>query len=102
MKIPRDIKGEELAKLLKKYGYKITQQTGSHIRLTTNILEEHHITIPKHKYLKIGTINSILTDIAKYLKIDKQVLIQNLFSWFWVVILSGCRKTKYLVKFKVY
>ncbi len=35
MKLPRDISGEELAKLLKKFGYEITRQTGSHIRLTT-------------------------------------------------------------------
>ena len=31
MKIPRGIGGEDLAKLLKKYGYEITRQTGSHI-----------------------------------------------------------------------
>ena len=35
MKLPREISGEELAKLLKKYDYAITRQTGSHIRLTT-------------------------------------------------------------------
>lgn len=45
MKLPRDIGGEELAKLLKKYGYQTTRQTGSHLRLTTGIKEEHHITI---------------------------------------------------------
>ena len=32
MKLPRDIGGEELAKLLSKYGYEITRQTGSHRR----------------------------------------------------------------------
>ena len=41
MKIPRDVGGEELAKLLKKYEYKVARQTGSHIRLTTTIKEEH-------------------------------------------------------------
>ncbi len=40
------ISGSELAKLLKKYGYEITRQTGSHIRLTTSVKGEHHITIP--------------------------------------------------------
>ena len=48
MRIPRDIGGEELVKILKKYGYQITRQTGSHIRLTTDIKGEHRITIPKH------------------------------------------------------
>ncbi len=32
-KIPRDISGLKLAKLLEKYNYRITRQTGSHIRL---------------------------------------------------------------------
>lgn len=35
-KLPRDISGSELIKLLsKKLGYIITRQTGSHIRITT-------------------------------------------------------------------
>jgi predicted RNA binding protein YcfA (HicA-like mRNA interferase family) len=47
MKLPRDMGGEELAALLGKYGYKITRQSGSHIRLTsTSKGFGHHITIP--------------------------------------------------------
>ncbi len=79
MKLPREISGEELAKLLKKYGYEITRQTGSHIRLTTTVKGEHHITIPAHKYLKIGTLSSILSDIAGHFKINKGDLIKELF-----------------------
>jgi len=52
MKILRDISGEELAKLLRKYGYRVTRQTGSHIRLTTLQGGEHHITIPRHGALR--------------------------------------------------
>ncbi len=37
MRIPRDIGGEELAKLLKKYGYQVIRRAGSHIRLTAII-----------------------------------------------------------------
>ena len=80
MKIPRDIGGEELAKLLKKYGYKITRQSGSHIRLTTILRGEHRITVPRHKALRIGTLNRILTDIAEHLAIDKQKLFRDLFN----------------------
>ncbi|MBC8387593.1 MAG: type II toxin-antitoxin system HicA family toxin [Actinobacteria bacterium] len=55
MKIPRDISSDNIIQLLKKYDYKVTRQTGSHIRLTSNIKEiEHNITIPKQKELKIG------------------------------------------------
>ncbi|MEO0262194.1 MAG: type II toxin-antitoxin system HicA family toxin [candidate division WOR-3 bacterium] len=68
MKLPRDIGGEEIALLLKKFGYKITRQTGS------------HITIPKHKPLKIGTLNSIISDIAEHLQLDKKEIIEKLFK----------------------
>ena len=79
MKLPREISGGELAKLLKKYGYEITRQTSSHIRLTTTTKGEHHITIPAHRYLKIGTLSSILSDIANHFKIDKGDLVKELF-----------------------
>jgi len=81
MKIPRDISSDNLIQLLKRYDYKITHQTGSHLRLTSNNKNtEHHITIPKHKDLKIGTLNNILKDISGYLEIDKENLIKNLFN----------------------
>ena len=35
MRIPRDLDGDELVKLLSQFGYEITRQVGSHIRLTT-------------------------------------------------------------------
>lgn len=59
MRIPRDLSGQELTGLLKRYGYQITRQTGSHLRLTTTMKGEHHITIPKHKPLKVGTLSSL-------------------------------------------
>ena len=47
MKISRDLGGEELVHLLGKCGYKITRQTGSHMRLTPSFKGiEHHTTIP--------------------------------------------------------
>ncbi len=45
MKLPRDLSGEELAALLRRYGYEVTRQTGSHMRLTTLEGGEHHLTI---------------------------------------------------------
>ena len=81
MRIPRDKSGEELTRILgRKYGYQITRQSGSHIKLTTLLKGEHHITIPKHRFLKIGTLNSILGDIAKYLETDKENVIEELFG----------------------
>lgn len=81
MKLPRDINGAELARKLEKYGYRITRQTGSHIRLSSLIKNSaHHITIPLHDTLKIGTLSGILNDVALYLEIDKKTLINELFK----------------------
>ncbi|MCK4241443.1 MAG: type II toxin-antitoxin system HicA family toxin [Candidatus Atribacteria bacterium] len=80
-KIPRDISGRELAKLLKKYGYEINRKTGSHIRLVSKFRdEEHKITVPDHHPIKIGTLNNILNDLVDHLKIDKKELINKLFK----------------------
>ena len=54
MKIPRDISGHDLVSYLKAFGYTITRQSGSHMRLTTDQKGEHHITIPNHDPLKIA------------------------------------------------
>jgi len=35
MKLPRDLSGDDLAAVLRKLGYQVTRQTGSHMRLTT-------------------------------------------------------------------
>jgi predicted RNA binding protein YcfA (HicA-like mRNA interferase family) len=78
-KIPRDLKGYELAKIIGKAGYQITRQTGSHIRLTTNENGIHHITIPNHSPLKIGTLSNILSDIAEHLQLSKKDLLDKLF-----------------------
>jgi predicted RNA binding protein YcfA (HicA-like mRNA interferase family) len=79
MKIPRDLSGSELVKLLKAYGFVPTRQTGSHIRLTSHLNGEHHITIPNHNPLKLGTLNSILSDVATYIGLEKSKLVSRLF-----------------------
>ena len=80
-KIPRDISGRELAQLLDKYEYEIKRETVSHIRLVSEMRgKEHKITIPDHSPIKIGTLNNILNDLADYLKIDKKVLLDELFG----------------------
>lgn len=81
MKLPRDIGGEELASLLEIYGYRVARQTGSHMRLTSPYKgEEHHITIPRHKPLRVGTLGSIVKAVATYLDINRQKLMEDLFK----------------------
>lgn len=81
MKLPRDVSGEELVRSLRRFGYEITRQTGSHIRVTSNFKgREHHVTIPAHEQLKVGTLAEILADIASYLDLTREELIQRLFG----------------------
>ena len=68
MKLPRDLSGSGLIKLLSKHGYVVTRQMGSHIRLTLNKdQQQFHITIPNHNPIKMGTLNKILNDVSSQL-----------------------------------
>ena len=81
MKLPRDLSGEELARSLRKYSYEVTRQTGSHMRLSSSVMgSEHHITIPAHRQLRIGTLAEILGNVAQYLQITREDLAQKLFE----------------------
>ena len=79
MKLPRDIDGIKLAKGLAELGYHITRQTGSHIRLTTFENGEHHITIPAHNPLKIGTLAATFNDTESRFKLTRDELLKRLF-----------------------
>lgn len=79
MKIPRDLTGRELIKKLRTLGYDQTRQVGSHIRLTTLQNGTHHITIPNHDPLKLGTLSSILSEVAAHFNLSKDELIDKLF-----------------------
>ena len=80
MRLPRNLGGDELATLLGRYGYQVTRQTGSHMRLTTLQGGEHHVTIPRHASLRVGTLNAILKDVAQHLELDRETLIKFLFE----------------------
>ena len=80
MRLPRDISGEDLARRLGNLGYVAKRQAGSHMRLTrTTKLEQHHVTIPRHPALRLGTLAAILDDVAAALKITRDELLQRLF-----------------------
>jgi predicted RNA binding protein YcfA (HicA-like mRNA interferase family) len=80
MRLPRDLSGEQLAVLLRRYGYEVTRQTGSHMRLTTTQKGEHHVTVPRHGSLRVGTLSAILSDIAEHLGMSRQALLEALFG----------------------
>ncbi len=71
MKVPRNLSSNDLIQLLAQFGYENTRQTGSHIRLTTQENGQHHITIPAHDPLKIGTLNAILSSVVEHFILTK-------------------------------
>ena len=80
MRLPRDVDGKRLAALLRPYGYEITRQTGSHMRLTSRLKgREHHVTIPAHKELSVGTLHSVLREVATYLEMGLGAVLDDLF-----------------------
>ena len=80
MKLPRDVSGDELAKRLKVFGYEVTRQAGSHLRLTTTQLGEHHVTIPRHDPLKLGTLSGVLKDVAEHFDTSRDEVIDRIFD----------------------
>ena len=80
MKLPRDLDGRGLARALRSLGYEITRQNGSHMRLTTQEGGEHHITIPNHSPLSVGTLAGILGDVAGHFGVSRDELLDQLFA----------------------
>ena len=81
MRLPRDLSGHELIKLLTRYGYRVTRQVGSHIRLQSTLRgHAHHVTVPDHHSLRLGTLSAILSDVAAYLNIERSKLELELFQ----------------------
>ena len=73
------VNGRECISALQRGGFVIDRQKGSHIRLTTEQPSEHHITIPNHDPLKVGTLSAMLSDIAEQQGISKEELVLLLF-----------------------
>ena len=80
MKLPRDLSGQDLARALRVFGYQVSRQTGSHMRLTTREHGEHHITIPAHAALRVGTLSSILGDVAAHFETTRDEVAGKLFG----------------------
>jgi predicted RNA binding protein YcfA (HicA-like mRNA interferase family) len=77
VKIPRDLNGADLAKRLAVYGYSITRQSGSHMRLSRQTADgQQHLTIPAHKPMRVGTLRQILKDVASQSGVSLEEVVQ--------------------------
>jgi predicted RNA binding protein YcfA (HicA-like mRNA interferase family) len=80
VRLPRDVSGRDLARALRVLGYETTRQTGSHIRLTTAQHGEHHVTIPDHDTLRVGTLSAILGDVAAHFGLARDDVVERVFG----------------------
>ena len=78
MKLPRDCNGSELARALRRLGYEVTRQSGSHIQLTTQRGGEHHVSIPNYRPLKVGLLSGLLKDVAAHHELAVKDVVREL------------------------
>jgi predicted RNA binding protein YcfA (HicA-like mRNA interferase family) len=57
VKFPRDISGAEAVRALERLGFSVIRQTGSYVRLAQG---DRRVTVPMHRNLVVGTLQSIL------------------------------------------
>ena len=78
MKLPRRVSGDRLARALEHVGYSVIRQKGSHLRLRHSGPPPHTITVPLNNPMKVGTLHSILTEVAHMRSITIESLVELL------------------------
>ena len=72
MRLPRDVM------VLRRMGYAMVRQRGSHVRITTQEGGEHHEVIPLHDPIRTKTLSSILKSVARHHGIGLEELLHRL------------------------
>ena len=54
------LSGQDIVKALRKLGYEVDHQTGSHMILRQNKEPFRRLTVPNHKEMAIGTLRAII------------------------------------------
>ncbi len=57
MKIPRDVSGVEAVRALRRAGYEVMRQTGSHLIMRKT---GRTVVVPQHKPIKPGTLKGMI------------------------------------------
>lgn len=80
-KIPRDVDAVKFLKHLKRaFGYEVTRQKGSHLRIERLSHPIHRMTIPNHDPIVIGTLTDILNELEEVHGIKREALLKLLFD----------------------
>ena len=79
MKLPRDLSGAQLARILcSHWGYVQVHQSGSHLVLVTEKPSRQRIAVPAHSSLRVGTFSSILRAVASHKRVAREDIIATL------------------------
>ena len=78
MKLPRDLSVADLQNALRRLGYQVTRQRGSHARVTTQVNGEHHEVIPLHRPIRTKTLSGILKSVASHHGLSVEELLTQL------------------------
>jgi len=57
VKLPRDVSGGEAVRALRRLGFQVVRQEGSHIRMSKGAVR---LTVPNHKTILPKTLQSVL------------------------------------------
>ena len=79
MKIPRDLSGAQLVKVLcRDWNYRVVHQEGSHIILQTDAPTHQRISVSNHNPIRVGTLNSIVRAVSAHKNVERQQLLEAL------------------------
>jgi predicted RNA binding protein YcfA (HicA-like mRNA interferase family) len=78
MKLPRDLSGAELVKILcRRWDYRRVHQVGSHVILETELPVHHRVAVPNHPVLRVGTLNGILRAVAAHKAVERDEILAS-------------------------
>jgi predicted RNA binding protein YcfA (HicA-like mRNA interferase family) len=78
--LPRGLSGREFMRLAENLGYRYDRASSSHVIFILERSGLHHVCIPDHKELSLGTLNDLLNSMAQQLRITKSELVKKLFE----------------------
>jgi predicted RNA binding protein YcfA (HicA-like mRNA interferase family) len=79
MKIPRDLSGAQLVKVLcRDWDYRVIHQEGSHVILQTDSPSHQRLSVPNHNPLRVGTLNGIVRAVSTHKRVERQRLLDTL------------------------
>jgi len=79
MKVPRDLSGATLIKVLcRDWDYQLVNQEGSHVILETKAPGHQRLSVPNHSPLRVGTLNAILRAVARHKGVERHTLLDSL------------------------